>query len=145
MQAGKDYIGVGVGAILFDDEGRIFLAQRGPDAKNERGTWEFPGGTVEFGETLADALRREMREEFGVGIQVGRLVDVADHLLPEEGQHWVSPTFECHLLDGQPRIMEPGKCSAIGWFALNDLPGSLSLITRQNLQHYRARLSETPS
>lgn len=142
MQPGVDYIGVGVGAILIDDAGRVFLAQRGPEAKNERGTWEFPGGSVEFGETLAEALRREMREEFAVEIDVGPLVDVADHLLPEEGQHWVSPTFACRILEGEPRIMEPGKCSAIGWFALDDLPENLSLITRENLQNYRGRQRE---
>ncbi len=136
MQAGKDYIGVGVGAIIRDRQGRVFLGKRGPQAKNERGTWEFPGGAVDYGETMADALRREIREEFGVEIRVGRLVDVVDHILPDEGQHWVSPTFECELVSGQPRIMEPGKCSAIDWFPLNALPENLSMITRQNLQHY---------
>jgi len=65
VKRGIDYIGVGVGAIITDNQGRLFLARRGPESKNERGLWEFPGGSVEFGETMADALRREMREEFG--------------------------------------------------------------------------------
>ena len=62
MKRGIDYIGVGVGAIIVDNRGRLFLARRGIKAKNERGLWEFPGGSVEFGETMAAALRREMRE-----------------------------------------------------------------------------------
>jgi len=62
MQRGIDFIGVGVGAVIVDDAGRLFLARRGPLAKNERELWEFPGGAVEFGERLADALRREIRE-----------------------------------------------------------------------------------
>jgi len=94
MKRGFDYIGVGVGAILVDGEGRLFLSRRGPLAKNERGLWEFPGGSVEFGEKLADALAREMREEYGIEIAVGELLDVVDHILPDEGQHWVSPTFD---------------------------------------------------
>jgi 8-oxo-dGTP pyrophosphatase MutT (NUDIX family) len=53
MQKGIDYIGVGVGAIIFDGAGRIFLAKRGAEAQNEKNRWEFPGGGVEFGETLA--------------------------------------------------------------------------------------------
>ncbi len=61
MKRGIDYIGVGVGAVILDEQGRLFLARRGPQAKNERGLWEFPGGSVEFGERLAEALRREMR------------------------------------------------------------------------------------
>ena len=139
MKRGVDYIGVGVGAIIVNATGELFLAQRGPLAKNERGLWEFPGGSVEFGETLASALRREMREEYGVEIAVGDLLDVVDHILPEEGQHWVSPTFLCRITAGEPSIHEPGKCSAIGWFAADAIPQDLTVITRENLDHYRKR------
>ena len=62
MKKGVDYIGVGVGAVIFNSEGKVFLSKRGPKARNEVGTWEFPGGGVEFGEKLADALVREIKE-----------------------------------------------------------------------------------
>ena len=136
MQRGIDYIGVGVGAVLVDDEGRLFLARRGPQAKNERGLYEFPGGSVEFGETLAQALVREMREEYGIEIAVGELLDVVDHILPQEGQHWVSPTYVCTILSGTPRILEPSKCSEIGWFRPDEMPDQLTQITHVNLKHY---------
>lgn len=141
MQAGKDYIGVGVGALIVDEAGRVFLTQRGPQSKNEHGTWECPGGSVEYGETLEAGLRREMREEFDVEIAVGRRVDLVDHILPQDGQHWVSPTYECRIVSGEPRIMEPEKCSAMGWFRLDDVPDNLSVITRENLEHYRQMLA----
>ncbi|MFZ1475563.1 MAG: NUDIX domain-containing protein [Anaerolineae bacterium] len=144
MRRGVDYIGVGVGAVILNEDGRLFLALRGPAAKNERGLWEFPGGSVEFGERLADALRREILEEYGVQIEVGDLLDVVDHLLPAEGQHWVSPTFICRLISGEPTIREPGKCAAIGWFALDELPANLTVVTQANLAHYRQRLQQRP-
>jgi mutator protein MutT len=137
MQRGIDYIGVGVGAIILNQDGQVFLAQRGPLAKNERGCWEFPGGSVEFGETLSAALKREMKEEFGIEIEIGDLLDIADHILPDEGQHWVSPTFLCTVLSGEPQILEAGKCSAIGWFKTNDMPQPLSKISSHNLNSYR--------
>jgi mutator protein MutT len=137
MKRGIDYIGVGVGAIIVNPEGRLFLAQRGPLAKNERGLWEFPGGSVEFGETLAHALAREMGEEFGIEIQVGELLDVVDHILVDEKQHWVSPTYICRIISGEPAIKESEKCSTIGWFLPDEVPAELSMITRQNLTHYR--------
>lgn len=137
MKRGFDYIGVGVGAIIVDQEGRIFLARRGPKAKNERGLWEFPGGSVEFGETLTQALQREMQEEYGVQISVGRLVDVVDHILPQEHQHWVSPAYVCSLIAGKPYIREPEKCTEIGWFRVDGVPDELTQITRLNLEHYR--------
>lgn len=148
MKRGVDYIGVGVGAVIVDDEGRLFLARRGPEAKNERGLWEFPGGSVEFGETMAEALRREMREEYGIkadtkrSIEVGDLLDVVDHILPDEGQHWVSPTFICTITAGEPAIHEMAKCTEIGWFALEEMPDDLTQITRVNLTHYRQCLEE---
>jgi 8-oxo-dGTP diphosphatase len=138
MKRGVDYIGVGVGAVIVDANGRLFLARRGPKAKNERGLWEFPGGSVEFGETLADALKREMREEYGIEIAVGELLDVVDHILPEEGQHWVSPSFICSIVSGEPVIQEPEKCSEIGWFYPQKVPDNLTRITRENLLNYRS-------
>lgn len=137
MIRGVDYIGVGVGAILVDSQGRLFLAKRGDKAKNERGSWEFPGGSVEYGETLAEALKREMFEEYGVEIAVGELLDVVDHILPGERQHWVSPTYICRILQGEPRIVEPEKCAAIGWFSPDGVPAPLSVISQINLEHYR--------
>ncbi|MHB0967040.1 MAG: NUDIX domain-containing protein [Bellilinea sp.] len=148
MKAGVDFVGVGVGAVIVDSRGRLFLAKRGEKAKNERGCWEFPGGSVEFGETLADGLKREMQEEYGIKISVGKLLDVIDHILPREGQHWVSPTYICKVVSGEPRIIEPKKCAEIGWFALDEIPEPLSVISRENLQHYRSTLlanSATPS
>jgi 8-oxo-dGTP diphosphatase len=139
MKRGVDYIGVGVGAVIVDGQGRLFLARRGPKAKNERGLWEFPGGSVEFGETLAEALRREMREEYGIEIAVGELLDVVDHILVDEKQHWVSPTFLCTITSGEPTIREPEKCSEIGWFSPAEMPDDLTQITRQNWEHYRRR------
>jgi 8-oxo-dGTP diphosphatase len=137
MQRGIDYIGVGVGAIIVDEQGRLFLARRGPQAKNERGLWEFPGGAVEFGERLADALKREIREEYGIEIEVLELLDVADHILPDEGQHWVSPSFICAIVSGEPAIREKAKCIEIGWFAPDEMPKDLTQVTRTNLMHYR--------
>ncbi|MEO0597960.1 MAG: NUDIX domain-containing protein [Chloroflexota bacterium] len=139
MQAGKDYIGVGVGAIVFNTAGEVFLAQRGEKAKNERGAWEFPGGSVEFGEKLGDACIREFAEEYGMAIEVGTLLAVDDHILLDEGQHWVSTTYVARMMGGTPIIKEPTKCSAIGWFALDALPQPLSLISQFNARDYIAK------
>ena len=143
MRRGIDYIGVGVGALIVNERGELFLARRGPAAKNERGLWEFPGGGVEFGETLRETLRREIMEEYGVEIEVGDLLDVDDHILPDEHQHWVSPTFICRIVSGDPVIREPGKCTEIGWFTVDQVPDDLTVITRRNLANYRERINKS--
>ncbi len=138
MHIGQDYIGVGVGAMVFNDKKQVFLAQRGPQARNEKGCWEFPGGRVEFGEKLVDALCREFLEEYGLQIEVLDLLCVTDHIISAENQHWVSPTFLARYVAGVPQMLEPEKCTAIGWFSLTDLPAPLSLVTIDNLNAYRA-------
>jgi 8-oxo-dGTP diphosphatase len=139
MKPGRDYVGIGVGAIVFDDEGRVFLAQRGPSAWNERGTWEFPGGKVSFGEKLVEAVTREFAEEYGMKIEVTELLGVNDHILAVENEHWVSPTYLARHISGEPRILEPEKCTAIGWFALSELPEPLSQVTQDDLKMYREK------
>jgi len=111
MKKGIDYIGVGAGAMIFNSGGKVFLAQRGPKARNESGKWDFPGGSLEFGEKAEDAIQREIKEEFGINIEVLQLLDVIDHIIPEENQHWVSRTFIARHLEGEPRILEPEKCA----------------------------------
>lgn len=140
---GVDYIGVGVGAIIVADDGRLFLAQRGEKARNERGLWEFPGGSVEFGETMREALIREIQEEYGVTIDIVELLTVTDHILPNEGQHWISPSFICRIIEGTPVIREPEKYAAIGWFSLDDIPRPLTQVTEHDLALYRAHLRIT--
>jgi mutator protein MutT len=139
LRCGLDYVGVGLGAMTFRRDGQVFLSRRAVGATNERGCWEFPGGRLEFGEKLNDGIRREFREEYGIDIQLVTLLGVFDHILEQEGQHWVSITFiACHS-GGVPRILEPQKCSAIGWFNLMQLPRPLTMVSEENFKSYHAR------
>ena len=137
MKKGVDFIGVGVGAIIVNSEGKLFLAKRGREVRNESGKWEFPGGGVEFGDTLEATLKREIMEEYGVGIKVGELLDVCDHIISAEHQHWVSPSYICSVVAGEPKICEPHKCDEIGWFSVKEvLQMDLSLVSKFNFKNY---------
>src|SRR3989338_1151503 len=116
MKRAVDYIGVGVGAVVVNNEGKLFLALRGKEAKNEKRRWEFPGGSFELWETLEDTIIREMMEEYGFEIEIIELLCVTNHMIPDEKQHWVAPAFICKIRSGEPKILEPHKCDAIGWF-----------------------------
>jgi 8-oxo-dGTP diphosphatase len=134
MKRGIDYIGVGVGAAIFNDEGKLFITLRGKEAKNERGKWEIPGGSVELNETLEAAVKRELKEEYNIEIEIIELLGVFDHIIPEDKQHWVSPTYICKLTNGTPEIMEPDKCDGIGWFSIEEAKElQLSLITSNDI------------
>jgi 8-oxo-dGTP diphosphatase len=141
MKAGVDYIGVSVGSMIFNEKRELLLCKRSQNAKNERGCWEIPGGAVEFGETLQDAIRREMKEELNVDIELVEQLPAANHLIPAEHQHWVPTTFLTKIKKGQtPVIMEPNKCDEIGWFPLTNLPKPLSIITKIDIDWYTTRI-----
>src|SRR3990172_7836202 len=142
MKKGIDYSGVGVGAVIVNAQGKIFLAKRGKEARNESGKWEFPGGAVEFGEALEQALVREVKEEYGFDIEVQELLDVVNHIIPDEKQHWVSPTFLCRSKGGPPCIREPHKCDEIGWFELDEIPvEKLTIASRKSLESLRRKFT----
>ena len=144
MKPGVDYIGVSVGVLVLNGKGEILLTKRGRRATNERGTWEIPGGKVMFGEALIHAAEREIREEYGIEIDIFFQFPARDHFIPEEKQHWVPTCFLARLRKGQtPEIMEPDKCDAIGWFKHDDLPVPLSIITALDMDTYRKYLSHT--
>ncbi len=141
MKKGVDYIGVGVGAVILNADGKVFLARRGKEARNESGKWEFPGGGVEFGETLEHALAREVMEEYGFEIDVRALLDVVNHIIPAEGQHWVSPTFICGYRGGTPRLREPHKCEDIGWFSVDRIPEEkLTIASKKSLESLKQKM-----
>lgn len=78
---------------LLVDEGRILMVEQ---ARGEERYWLLPGGGVEFGESLADALRRELLEELGLRVHVHRLLAVAESISPEPayGKHVLHLIFE---------------------------------------------------
>jgi 8-oxo-dGTP diphosphatase len=125
-QKGKDYIGVGVGAVLLEEE-RILLLHRLKDP--ETGYWSLPGGGVELGETIENAIKRELKEELSIDIEILELLGVTNHILPESGVHWVSPVFLVRNISGVPRNMEEEKHRKLYWFEVNQLPELLTLTT----------------
>ncbi|MFA4855408.1 MAG: NUDIX domain-containing protein [archaeon] len=127
LKPGVDFVGVGVGVMVRNEKGEMLLGLRAKNCRNEAGKWTAPGGCVEFGETLADAAKREALEEFGIKVEAVRLLTVIDHIIQTEKQHWVNPLLEARIVSGRPKIMEPDKFERFGWFALDKLPENLAI------------------
>lgn len=114
------------------------------------GTWQVPGGSCEYGEPFEEAVRREVREETGMGVLSARFLGITDDFFEEEGKHYCTLYYECAVRDGdEPQIMEPDKCVAQRWVDPEDPPRPLFLCMENYFKTRRMNHSErlliTPS
>jgi 8-oxo-dGTP diphosphatase len=106
-------VGVG-GVVIFED--RALLIRRG--AEPLKGEWSIPGGTLEVGETLAEGVRRELREETSLEVRVLELIEVFERIFPDPAPasnqagaadvrrpryHFVILDYLCEVVSGTPR------------------------------------------
>ncbi len=103
--------------IVWDRAGRrVLIAQRrGGDARG--GEWEFPGGTLEPGETLAACLSRELREELGIEVRVGEEIGRVEHAYPDVAI--TLHAFACRHIGGTPQRV---GCANWRWVEPERLP-----------------------
>ena len=108
---------VGVGAVVFDDEGRILLIKRGREP--QKGLWAVPGGKVEYGEEMRAAARREVAEETGLEVEIGDVVWVGEII--EEDFHLVIIDFEARMTGGE--LMAADDADDVRWVSLDEATG----------------------
>ena len=104
---------VGVGGIVVH-RGRVLLIQRGKEPR--KGQWSLPGGMVELGESLEDALVRELREETGLAVEPVELVELLDRIVVEGGRvryHYVIADYLCRIQGG--RLRAASDAAAVRW------------------------------
>ena len=107
----------------------VYATQRGYG--EFKGWWEFPGGKTEAGESLVDALKREIREELGAEIEVGELMDIVEWDYPNF--HLTMHCFVCSLLSDTLQLNEHEADAWLGAESLHSvkwLPADEGLIPR---------------
>ena len=126
---------LGVGALIFEDD-RILLVERGREPL--KGQWSLPGGAVETGERLEDAIIREVREETGLEVQPTKIATVFERILHDPGghpeYHYVLIDFICRVSGGSLCAGDDSNCAA--WFRIDEMDrlsmteGTLAVIRR---------------
>lgn len=130
-----------VGCELFARRGDTLLLGLRGKACFGAGTWALPGGHLEFGEKLSEALRREAKEELGATISADelRVVSIVDDPRPNLGTHFVHISFEVTEPTWEPRIMEPDECDEWRYFPLDKLPDNIFPPHTAIIENYRAK------
>lgn len=140
MKPWIDYIWVWTGCIITNDIGEILLMKRSINSKNQAGFWWLPGWAVDFWETFETATIRETREELNVDIEIIKLIELTDHIIKSEWQHWVSPTYLARIVSWELKNLESHKCDELKWFNINELPDKLTEPARWSIGKYRFTL-----
>jgi 8-oxo-dGTP diphosphatase len=116
---------VGVGAVIVEhhrDDNRVLLIRRGQPPL--LGEWSLPGGVLECGETLREAVAREAREETGLLVQTGEMLGVYERVIRDDEKrvryHYVLIDFLCRAVGGD---LQAGSDAAdVRWFTRDELP-----------------------
>ena len=126
-----------VSAVIADPGGRLLLQRR-----TDNQLWSVPGGAVELGESVLDALRREVLEETGLEVEVDRLIGVyssPDYLVAyDDGEvrQQFSLAFACHVTGGS--IQTSSETMDVQWFPPDDLATlDLSAGAARRIDDYR--------
>lgn len=120
---------INVVAAVIMKEGRVFATQRGYGEFKDG--WEFPGGKVEVGESPEEALRREIREELEVEVNVDDLIDTIEYDYP--AFHLSMKCYACTIAGGSPHLLEH---EAARWLSADQLdsvawlPADITLIPK---------------
>jgi 8-oxo-dGTP diphosphatase len=113
---------VGVGAIIIEDDRVVLVKRAHPPLLGE---WSIPGGVLEVGETLRQAVVREALEETGLRVETAELLGVFDRILHDtEGRtlyHYVLIDFLCRRIAGEPKAA--GDAAEARWFAHAEVGG----------------------
>jgi len=135
----KKYPGVGVGVMLQRD-GKILLGKRHDDPEKAdsllhgEGTWTFPGGKLDFQESLFDAAKRETKEETSIVPKGMEIFSIGNERVHDA--HFITIGFLCKEFEGEAKVMEPDEITKWEWFGFDELPEKIFPPVTKMIKNY---------
>lgn len=124
FKKGLDFTGVSVIYFCHDGKGNFIMAKRSKNSRDEQGLWDIGGGGLEFGDTVEETLRNEIREEYCTSVIQHEFLGFRDVHREQNGQksHWIALDFKVLIDPTTVKIGEPHKFDDLHWFTQNNLP-----------------------
>lgn len=120
--ANRPFIGVAV--MVWKGEYLLLGKRLNPHGDD---SWQFPGGSLEHGETISECAHREVAEEVGIQISDVKHRGYSNDVFTLSGRHYVTLFVSANYSGGEVRVMEPDKCECWQWFKSDALPNPLFL------------------
>jgi|SRR3989338_334845 len=144
MKKGTDFTGVTISFFCHDGKGNVLFNKRSKNCRDEHGKWDIGGGSLEFGQSVIDTLKKEIEEEYGTNVLKYEFLGYNDvhRELQEQKTHWISLDFKVLINRDKVKNGEPHKFEEIGWFTIDNLPQPLHSQFPKFLQQYEEKLKE---
>jgi 8-oxo-dGTP pyrophosphatase MutT (NUDIX family) len=142
MKKGEDYTGVTIVYLCHDGKGNVLLAKRSVNCQDEHGAWDWGGGSLEFGDTVENTLKKEIMEEYCTDVLDYEFLGYRDVHRENNGKktHWVALDFKVLVDRNKVKNGEPHKFDAIEWFTLESLPSPLHSTIPNFLNLYKNKI-----
>lgn len=127
---------VGIGVLII--KGNKLLMGKRKNANGE-GSYGTCGGHLEYGETLEEAVKREVFEEAGLKIKSLKFICVSNFL--HYSDHYIDISFLGEVMDGKPKVKEPDKVESWEWYDLDNLPSPIFKPVEVVLESYKLKRS----
>ncbi len=140
---GINYVGIATCFICHDGAGRIFMAKRSKEARDEQGKWDIGGGGLDLGLSAKDNVIKEVQEEYAATAQSVDFLgyrDVFRTLATGQETHWLALDFLVKVAPDEVRINEPHKFDDSGWFTLDTIPEPMHSQLPYVLDEHKAEL-----
>ena len=113
--------------MVHDGKGKFLLQRRSQKCRDEQGTWDVGGGSMEFGEDWEEAVRREVTEELGAEPLEVKFLKAYNALRDNNGMptHWIALVHAAQVNPTKVKINDKERIDEIGWFTMDKLPRPL--------------------
>lgn len=136
LRKGVDFIGVTCVFLCHDGQGNFLMHKRSEHCRDEVGRWDTGSGSMEFGETPEEAVKREIFEEYCVKAKDIQFYGIRNALRQNGKQktHWVAILYTALVDPKKVKIGEPDKMDELGWFRVDRLPRPVHSAFRDQLR-----------
>ncbi|MGC9611191.1 MAG: NUDIX domain-containing protein [Minisyncoccia bacterium] len=139
LKKGVDHIGVTCVFFCHDGKGNLLMQKRSQECRDERRRWDCGSGSMEFGETFEETVKREIKEEYCVEAKNLKFCGVRN-VLRKNGKintHWVALIFAAKVNPKKAKIGEKRKIEEIGLFPAKKLPKPQHSMLKKHLATVR--------
>lgn len=143
MTKGVDHTGISIVYFCHDGKGSFVMARRGQNARDENGNWDIGGGALEFGSTVEETLKREVKEEYGADVLQHDFLGFLDvHRMKGDAKtHWIALCFKVLVDPAKVINNEPHKFDEVKWFTFSTMPPNLHSQLPRLIAQFKEKLA----